>query len=513
MDTQIPFLKYNRKENPETPCTERLKNFDEFHTFLSEEKRREQAMRCMHCGIPMCQSAVELGGMITGCPLHNLIPEWQENIAGGHDEHALARLLKTNNFPEFTGAVCPALCEKACINGAYGDAVSIRDNERYLIKNAFDRGWITPKPPENRSGKKVAVIGSGPAGLAVADSLNRRGHQVSVYEQADEIGGLLMYGIPNMKLDKTIIKRRRSLMEAEGISFITDTAIDTKSRADKLKQSFDAVALCCGSRKPRALAGISDQNIPGVCYAVDFLTALTKGLVKKDGHYSPADGHPAYPVKGKNVVIVGGGDTGNDCIATVLRLGCKSVTALEMMPEPPEVRAENNPWPEWPKIKKTDYGHAEAKSVFGKDPRVFQTTVKAVNRDKNGALQSVVTVRVSMQKGKIKEIKGSEKTIPCELLLIAAGFTGTEPKTAKAFGVELSSRGTVKSGKTPSARFARYVRMDQIKDLDAHLYHTTVPGVFSAGDMRRGQSLVVWAIAEGRACAKAIDLYMMGYTV
>ncbi len=493
MDTQIAFLQYSRKENPETPCGERLKNFDEFHTFLSEEERKKQAKRCMHCGIPMCQSAVELSGMITGCPLHNLIPEWQENIAGGHPGHALARLLKTNNFPEFTGAVCPALCEKACINGAYGDAVSIRDNERFLIENAFDSGLMRPHIPQNRSGKKVAVIGSGPAGLAAADSLNRRGHEVCVYEQADEIGGLLMYGIPNMKLDKAIIKRRRTVMEAVGITFITSTVIDTKNRAEKIKQTYDAVALCCGSKKPRALPDISDQGIPGVCYAVDFLTAITKGLMAADGQTAPSDDASAFSVKGKNVVIVGGGDTGNDCIGTVLRLGCKSVTALEMMPEPPEIRAKDNPWPEWPKIKKTDYGHAEAISVFGKDPRQFQRTVKSVNRGKDGALRSVVTVGVSMQKGKIKEIKGSEQTIPCELLLIAAGFIGTDPKTARAFGVELSSRGTVKSGET--------------------LFHTTVPGVFSAGDMRRGQSLVVWAIAEGRACAKAVDLYMMGYTL
>ena len=493
MDTQIAFLKYSRKDNPETPCSERLKNFDEFHTFLGEEERRKQARRCMHCGIPMCQSAVELDGMITGCPLHNLIPEWQENIADGHSRHALARLLKTNNFPEFTGAVCPALCEKACINGAYGDAVSIRDNERFLIENAFHRGLMNPRIPQNRSGKKVAVIGSGPAGLATADSLNRRGHQVSVYEQADEIGGLLMYGIPNMKLDKAIIKRRRALMEAEGITFMTNTVVNTKKSAEKLKKTYDAVVLCCGAKKPRALPGISDQGIPGVYYAVDFLTAVTKALVAADGHNNPNDGAPACPVRGKNVVIVGGGDTGNDCIGTVLRLGCKSVTALEMMPEPPEIRAKDNPWPEWPKIKKNDYGHAEAISVFGKDPRLFQTTVKSVNRDKDGALESVVTVGLRQQKGQFKEIKGSEKTLPCELLLIAAGFTGTEPKTARAFGVDLSSRGTVKSGET--------------------LYHTTVPGVFSAGDMRRGQSLVVWAIAEGRACAKAVDLYMMGYTV
>ena len=493
MDTQVAFLKYSRKDNPEKPCEERLKNFDEFHVFLSEDERRNQAKRCMHCGIPMCQSAVKLAGMITGCPLHNLIPEWQENIAAGHPGHALARLLKTNHFPEFTGAVCPALCEKACVNGAYGDAVSIRDNERFLIENAFKNGLMTPSVPVNRSGKKVAVIGSGPAGLAAADALNKRGHQVSVYERADEIGGLLMYGIPNMKLDKAIIKRRRALMEAEGITFVTKTAVDTKSRAEKLKKTFDAVALCCGARKPRALAGISDGDIPGVAYAVDFLTAVTKGLNTAEGKNIVMDPPREYPVKGKNVVIVGGGDTGNDCIATVLRLGCKSVTALEMMPEPPSIRREDNPWPEWPKIKKTDYGHTEAISVFGKDPRLFQRTVKSVNRDKDGALQSVVTVSVTLENGKLTEIKGSEKTLPCELLLIAAGFTGAEPKTAKAFGVKLSPQGTA--------------------SCDVRPYRTSVPGVFAAGDMRRGASLVVWAIAEGVACAKEMDRYMMGYTV
>ncbi len=489
------FLEYERVDSGDVPVSKRIQNFEEFHTDLNVEDRKEQAARCMECGVPFCQSAMKLNGMITGWPLHNLIPEGKDQIYQGHFEHAFSRLYKTSNFPEFTGRVCPALCEKACMNGQYGDAVTIHDNERFLIETAFEKGYIRPRIPQVRSGKKIAVVGSGPSGLSAADTLNRRGHLVTVYERDDRVGGLLMYGIPNMKLDKSVVERRQRLMEAEGVVFKTGVDVGADISAEELLKEYDAVILCCGAKQPRGLAGADPEKIKGIYYAVDFLKSTTKSLLSAGGR-TVADLEAAggyISAKGKNVVVVGGGDTGNDCIGTVIRHGCKSVTALEMMPEPPVERAENNPWPEWPKVKKTDYGHEEAIELFGHDPRVFETTVKEYITGKDGSLRKIKTVRVHFENGKLVEEEGSEKTIPCELLLIAAGFTGCQPYTAQAFGTELSARGTVVTP-TPDE------------------YGTAVPKVFTAGDMHRGQSLVVWAIKEGRDCARQVDEYLMGYT-
>jgi glutamate synthase (NADPH/NADH) small chain len=490
MGKDTGFLEYKRTNNKDIPPKDRIKNFEEFHTPLDTAARREQASRCMNCGVPFCQSAMNLGGMVTGCPLHNLIPEWNDEIYRGHEKHAFARLHKTSNFPEFTGRVCPALCEKACMCGQNGDAVTVHDNELYLVETAFAKGYIQPMVPTIRSGKKVAVVGAGPSGLAVADELNHRGHLVEVFEREDEIGGLLMYGIPNMKLDKSVIKRRRKLMEDEGVVF--HTGVDVKD--NKLMKDFDAVVLCCGAKKARPLPVADPEKVKGVHYAVDFLTKTTKALMEaSDRSVAALKAQGGYiDAEGKNVVIVGGGDTGNDCIGTVIRQGAKSVTALEMMPKPPVDRLPSNPWPEWPKVLKTDYGHEEAIYTYGQDPRVFETTVKSVTTDKKGNLKQIETVKVAFKDGKLTEVPGSEKTLKCELLLIAAGFIGCEDYSADAFSLKRSKRGTVET--TPDG------------------YHVAGTKLFSAGDMHRGQSLVVWAIAEGRACAKEVDEFLMGYT-
>ena len=484
MGKQTGFLEYARKENNEIPAKERIKGYKEFHTFASEEVRRCQGARCMNCGVPFCQSAMSLSGMVVGCPLHNLIPEWNDAIYRGEDSHALARLLKTNRFPEFTGRVCPALCEKACICGQYDDPVTVRDNELYLIEEGYKNGWMKGDAPIKESGKKVAVIGSGPSGLAAADALRRRGHAGTVYERDDRIGGLLMYGIPNMKLDKSVISRRQKLMEEMGIVFKTGVNVGEKVKISALKKDYDAVVLCCGAKQPRALNAEGMEGCEGIYFAVDFLKAATRNVL--DIEALPAK----FDAKDKNVVIVGGGDTGNDCIGTVIRMGCKSVTALEMMPKPPVERAENNPWPEWPKTLRTDYGHVEAKEVFGEDPRVFKTTVKKVI-SKKGKITEIETVEVGFDKGKLVNVKGSEKKIKCDLLLIAAGFIGAEKLVPESFKLDMTPRGVVA---TPEGK-----------------YSTNVPGVFAAGDMRRGQSLVVWALAEGAAAAAEVDEYLMGY--
>lgn len=518
MGKSTGFLEYQRKDNTDIPPLTRIKNFEEFHVPLSSEERIRQAGRCMNCGVPFCQSAMRLSGMVSGCPLHNLIPEWNDQIWQEHPKHAFERLIKTSSFPEFTGRVCPALCEKACMCGQYGDPVSVHDNELYLIENAFEKGYIKPRKITVRSGKKVAVIGSGPAGLAVADELNHRGHLVTVYERDDRIGGLLMYGIPNMKLDKSVIFRRQKLMEEEGVTFLTGMDVGRDVSADEIMISYDAVVLCCGSKQPRSLATADPDQIKGVCYAVDFLKSTTASLLDgwetiaqkpekpgKSGH-SGSDsclagravsdleqtGH-YINAKGKHVVVVGGGDTGNDCIGTVIRHGCRSVTALEMMPAPPQQRLPSNPWPEWPKILKTDYGHQEAIAVFGHDPRIYETTVKEVITNKKGEIKKLKTVKVHFEDGKVCEVEGSEETLPCDLLLIAAGFVGCQSYIADAFGLQRSIKGTI-----PTA---------------ADTYQTSKAGVFTAGDTHRGQSLVVWAVTEGRACAREVDEYLMGYTM
>ena len=421
--------------------------------------------------------------MVSGCPLHNLIPEWNDLIYTGNFGHAVQRLLKTNNFPEFTGRVCPALCEAACTCGLNGEAVTIKENELGAIEDAWETGLIRPHPPKVRTGKQVAVVGSGPSGLAAADQLNKRGHTVTVFERADRIGGLLMYGIPNMKLEKQIVQRRVDLMAAEGVNFVTGVDVGKDKPAKELLRDFDAVVLCCGAGNPR------DLSVPGrsgkdVYFAVDFLKSTTKSLLDsqlKDKQYLSA--------KGKRVVIVGGGDTGNDCVGTCIRHGCKSVVQLEMMPKAPDRRTEHNPWPEWPRVCKTDYGQEEAIAVFGRDPRVYQTTVTECVRDDKGRLTALQTVKLTPD---LKPVEGSESTIPCDLLLIAAGFLGCENYVPEAFGAALTPRAAVQT--------------------EAGRYASSVPRVFTAGDMHRGQSLVVWAIQEGRAAAREVDESLMGYT-
>lgn len=489
------FLEYERLDNSELSVAERTQNFEEFHIPLDDKSRTLQAARCMNCGVPFCQSGMKLSGMFSGCPLHNLIPEWNDEIWQNHYEHGFDRLRKTNNFPEFTGRVCPALCEKACICGQDSKAISIKDNELYLIEWAFRSRYLKPRLAKIRSGKKVAVIGSGPAGLAVADELNHRGHNVDVFEREDQIGGLLMYGIPNMKLDKRIILRRQKLMEDEGVVFHTGVNIKTKQKAEEILREYDAVVLCCGAKEPRSLAAVTPETVEGVYYAVDFLKSTSKSLLKHN-NYSAKEllkNNDFISAQDKDVIIVGGGDTGNDCIGTVIRHACKSVTTLEVMGEPPLTRMITNPWPEWPKIKNIDYGHQEAINIWGKDPRVYNTTIKEVIKDKQGKINKVITVKVSFNNGKLEFLSGTEKILNCDLLLIAAGFCGCQKYTAEAFGAELTERGCIKTS-------------------PGH-YKTNLSKVFTAGDMHRGQSLVVWAIAEGRQCAREVDEYLMGYTL
>lgn len=488
------FMEYQRRGNPSLDPLTRIQNFNEFHPALHQEERQKQGARCMDCGVPFCQSGVTLGGMVSGCPLHNLIPEWNDLIYRGTWEHALSRLTKTASFPEFTGRVCPALCEAACTCGGLDEAsVTVRENELALIEYGFENGLVQPRVPDVRSDKKVAVIGSGPAGLATADLLNRRGHHVTVYEKSDRPGGLLMYGIPNMKLDKKIVMRRIDLMKAEGVSFITGVNVGVDLPVSALREEYDAVVLCCGAENPRDLRVKGRDDCSGVYFAVDFLSQNTKSLLDSglsDGSYISA--------KDKNVVIVGGGDTGNDCCGTAIRHGCKSVIQLEMMPKLPDERTEDNPWPQWPKVRKTDYGQEEAIAVFGCDPRLYQTTVKEMIPDEKGQLKEIVLVSLQPKQDPatgrtvMEEVPGTEKTIPCELLLIACGFLGPKPYLAEAFGLTTDARSNIQTA--------------------ADGYTTNVPGVFAAGDMHRGQSLVVWAIAEGRGAAAAVDEYLMGYT-
>ncbi|NLT08748.1 MAG: glutamate synthase subunit beta [Ruminococcus sp.] len=486
------FLEFARTETAAKEPLERIKNYNEFHVPLSEEQRKEQASRCMDCGVPFRQNGKMLCGMVSGCPLNNLIPEWNDLIYHGQKEQALSRLLMTNNFPEFTSRVCPALCEKACICGVYDSPVTVRENENSIIEYGFETGIIKPQPPVVRSGKKVAVIGSGPSGLAAADTLNRRGHSVTVFERSDRVGGLMMYGIPNMKLEKHIIERRIELMRAEGVEFVTSANVGDNISADEIMSSFDAVVLACGSSNPRDIKA-DGRDAEGIYFAVDFLKATTKSLLDSgltDGKYISAEG--------KNVVIIGGGDTGNDCVGTSVRHGCKSVTQLEMMPKLPDERAENNPFPQWPRVCKTDYGQEEAIAVFGHDPRIYCTTVKEFIKDEKGSLSAVKTVKLEFVQDEAsgrripKEIEGSEEILPCELCLIAAGFLGCQSYVANAFGVELDQRTNVKTSQNSHA--------------------ASVPKVFTAGDMHIGQSLVVRAIREGRDAAAEVDEYLMGYT-
>lgn len=481
------FMDYEREDNALISVNERINNYDEFCIPLEEEKRQIQSARCMNCGVPFCQSGMKLHGGTTGCPLHNLIPEWNEEVHNGHYNYALMRLLKTNNFPEFTGRVCPALCEAACICGIYDPPVTVHDNERFIIETGFERGLIKPVIPGQRSDKRVAVIGSGPGGLTVADCLNHRGHLVTVYEKSDRVGGLLMYGIPNMKLEKSVIDRRVKLMEEEGVNFVTNCNVGVDIKPEKILSSFDAVVLCCGAGKPRkpALKGLDETK--GVYFALDFLKSSTKSLLEND----MAEG-TFISAKGKDVVIMGSGDTSNDCVAMCIRHGAKSIVQLMRHQAPPLKRAADNPWPEWPNVLRTDYGVSEAIAVFGKDPRKFGTTIKSLISEEK-VLKAVEIVGVRFDKNhKVYRIKNSEQTLPCDMLLIAMGYEGCEDETPGLFGVELSDHHVVKTS-------------------EGH-FDTNVEKIFTAGDMHMGQSLVVWAIVEGRKCSVAVDEYLMGYS-
>ena len=466
MGTATGFLEYTRKANPFRDARERLSDYNDLHVAHPAEERRCQASRCMNCGVPFCQSRY-------GCPLHNLIPEWNDLLCRGLEREALERLLRTAPFPEFTGRVCPALCEKAC--NLETNAVTNRDNELYLIEKGFQQGWIGGEAPASRTGKRVAVAGSGPSGLAAADLLNRLGHQVTVFERADRPGGLLTYGIPNMKLPKEIVERRIRLMESQGVTF----RVNTEAAPERMA-GFDAAVLCGGARKPRSL-NAENTDAQGVWFAVDFLTETTKRLLA---------GEDPCLAAGKDVVVVGGGDTGNDCVGTVLRQGCASVTQLEMMPAPPEARTPGNPWPEWPRTLRTDYGQLEAEAVQGADPRVYETTVKRIVPDETGRITAVETIRLRRTpEGRMEPVGNSERTLPCGLLLIAAGFVGCDEKTRETFALSPDARG-------------RLLPEDGSHFLGGNL--------FSAGDMRTGQSLVVRALADGRDAAREIHQWLTG---
>ncbi|MCD8152496.1 MAG: glutamate synthase subunit beta [Clostridiales bacterium] len=486
------FLDYDREVSKDIDPKERIKNFNEFHVYLSKEKQQIQGARCMACGVPFCQSGMTLMGMTSGCPLHNLVPEWNDLVYRGNWEQAYERLIKTNNFPEFTSRVCPALCEKACTCGLHDEPVSVRENEHGVIENAYAMGYAKAKPPKARIGKKVAVIGSGPAGLAVADQLNKRGHLVTVYERDDRPGGLLMYGIPNMKLEKQIVERKVDIMREEGITFLTGIDVGRDEKAAKILKEYDAVVLACGAKHPRDI-NAPGRDAKGIYFAVDFLSQTTKSLLDSD-----LKNKKYVSAKGKHVVIIGGGDTGNDCVGTSIRHGAKSVTQLEMMPKAPDERAENNPWPEWPKVCKTDYGQEEAIAMYGHDPRIYTTTVKEFLKDKNGNLKGIVTVKLESKKDEksgrfmMVPVEGTEKKMDADLVLIAAGFLGAESYIADDFGVKLNARTNVNTAEGS--------------------YKTNVKKVFTAGDMHRGQSLVVWAIREGREAAKEVDEALMGYS-
>ncbi len=454
------FLDYERVERPCAAPEERLQSFSDPHGPLPAPLRREQGARCMNCGVPFCQSAY-------GCPLHNLIPEWNDEIWAGNLRHALSRLLKSNNFPEFTGRVCPAPCENACVCGLHGAPVTVRDNELSIIERAWERGLMAPQPPEVRSGKRVAVVGSGPAGLAAAEQLNRRGHSVTVFERDDRPGGLLTYGIPNMKLEKTIVARRIERMRAEGIDFVCSTEIGRDLNAAELRRDFNALLLCCGARQPRVPAGI-DCGREGVLQALDYLTAATRAVL--------AGGESALSAAGRRVLVVGNGDTATDCVATALRQGAASVVQLVRKPKP---AAGARIWPYRPVGEKTDYGQEEAAARFGQDPRLYSSTVEELLWDGNGALRAA-KVRTD----------GVLQELPAELLLLAAGFSGAEPAVADAFGLSLDPQGR----------------------LGGSDHRTEDPQVFACGDLRRGPSLVAAAIADGRACARAADTFLEGYS-
>ena len=473
------------------PAAERVSHWREFHEHVAEAALREQGARCMDCGVPFCHTGRLIGGMAAGCPINNLIPEWNDLVYRGHWREALARLERTNNFPEFTGRVCPAPCEASCVLGINDSPVTIKTIEQAIIDKGFESGWVVPKPPTTRTGKRVAIVGSGPAGLACADQLNRAGHVVTVFERADRTGGLLMYGIPNMKLEKTVVERRVQLMAEEGIRFVTNMNVGRDYPATQLIEEFDAIVLCGGATRPRDLA-IEGRHLQGIHFAMEFLQANTKSLLDsrhEDGRFLSA--------KDKDVIVIGGGDTGTDCVGTALRHGCRSLVQFEILPKPPMMRAHDNPWPQWPKVYRMDYGQEEAAALFGQDPRTYSIVSRRFLGDDRCQVRGVQTVQVEWSKGEgvrplMQEIPGTEKVWPAQMILLAMGFLGPETDgLLSQLGVMIDERGNV--------------AVDEEK-------RTSVPKVFAAGDMARGQSLVVWAIADGRRAARGVDKFLMGET-
>jgi glutamate synthase (NADPH/NADH) small chain len=485
------FMEYRRELPLARPPQERIGDWLEFHEHADEDQLKTQGARCMDCGVPFCHTGTLLDGMASGCPINNLIPEWNDLVYRGLWREALERLHKTNNFPEFTGRVCPAPCEGSCVLGISDAPVTIKSIECAIIDKGFEEGWVVPDPPVKRTGKQVAVVGSGPAGLACAAQLNRAGHWVTVFERADRVGGLLMYGIPNMKLDKKTVQRRVNLLAAEGVRFVTNCEVGKDYPGPKLREEFQAVVLCGGATKPRDLP-IEGRGLGGVHFAMEVLHANTKALLDNNlgnGHHISA--------RGKDVIVIGGGDTGTDCVGTALRHGCRSLVQFEILPRPPEERAPDNPWPQWPKVYRLDYGQEEAAAVFGADPRTYCIQTKRFAGDEAGNVRELHTVRIEWVRdgGRLvpREVPGSEQVYPAQLVLLAMGFLGPENQLLEQLGVATDARTNVK------AEYGRFA--------------TSVPGVFAAGDTRRGQSLVVWAINEGRGAARECDRYLMGETV
>jgi glutamate synthase (NADPH/NADH) small chain len=486
------FIEYTRILPIARPPQERLRDWDEFHAHSPAADLQKQGARCMDCGVPFCHTGKLINGMASGCPINNLIPDWNDLVYRGQWRPALQSLLGTNNFPEFTGRVCPAPCEAACVLGISEDPVTIKNIECSIIDHAFDQGWMLPSPPSVRTGKTVAVVGSGPAGLACAAQLNAAGHLVTVFERDDRIGGLLMYGIPNMKLDKKIVQRRIDLMSAEGVRFVAGSRVGTDYPTDRLLAEHDAIVLCVGSTKPRDLP-IEGRDLGGIHFAMDYLRANTKSLLDS----AHADGN--YPsAKGKDVIVIGGGDTGTDCVGTALRQGCKSLVQFEILPQPPDGRASDNPWPQWPKTYKLDYGQEEAAALTGSDPRSFSIASKKFIGDGSGRLEAILTVDmewVADSNGRTvpRELPGTERVWPAQMVMLALGFLGPEKEgLLDQLGVQINERGNV--------------AVDQ-------QMMTSAPKVFAAGDMSRGQSLVVWAIADGRQAARGVDKYLMGTSI
>jgi glutamate synthase (NADPH) small chain len=485
------FMEFDRKTTPYRKPEERIKDWEEFHLKMSEEDLQKQGARCMDCGIPFCQTGSDWDGKSLGCPVHNLIPEWNDLVYRGKWKEALHRLHKTNNFPEFTGRVCPAPCESSCVLGITSPPVAIKSIEQAIIDRGFEEGWVLPDPPDTRTGKTVGIIGSGPAGLAAAAQLNKTGHKVIVYERADRIGGLLTYGIPNMKLDKSIVQRRVDLLKEEGVEFIVNTEIGKDIPATELKKKYDALILAGGATKPRDLP-IEGRELNGIHFAMEFLHADTKSLLDskhKDGNYISA--------KGKDVIVIGGGDTGTDCVSTSLRHECKSLTQFEILPKPPDERSDDNPWPEWPNIYKLDYGQEEARKKFGDDPRQYEVMTKKFSGDSKGNVKELHTVQIKWESGDNGrmapvEIEGTEKVWKADLILLAMGFLGPENPVLEQLQIERDERSNAKA--------------------EHGKFNTNVEGVFAAGDMRRGQSLIVWAINEGRGAARECDRWLMGST-